>query len=181
MDMIREEYSQYIRPYYDSDEKVLVKWYRAAPDAKLVRPYTCFGSSARSELKRVPVGEVWDRQTYTRGSWGNFGGYLGVRSCSTRTGLQRGVSINQVPLNCKCVRLKVVPIQENPAGVVDGTNRVFTLSQMPISNQGVLIFINIGYQVPGTDYSITGQTVTFAAASRPQVGSVVWAYYWVYT
>ena len=179
--MVREEYEALMRPYYDSTQAVLVRWYRAHPTAELARPWTRFGASSRSPNKTAPVGEVVDLENYTRGSWGNFGGWLGKRVCEVPGGFQRGVSINQPPIPCKCAREPVIPVQEVPAGLVDGVNRIFTLTFMPISNNSCLLFVNGVAQTQGVDYSLTGPTINFAAASRPLVKSTVLAYYWVAT
>lgn len=66
-----------------------------------------------------------------------------------------------------------VPQQEIPAGVIDGMNRVFTLSLTPISNASVSVYIDGVFQRQGIDYSLTVQTIRFDGGSTPLVGNVV--------
>jgi hypothetical protein len=60
---------------------------------------------------------------------------------------------------------------ETPSGAVDSSNTVFTLATAPAG--GVLVFLDGVLQVEGTDYTISGGTITFATA--PATGSVVTA------
>src|SRR6185437_9651188 len=90
MDMIRTEYTQNMLVYTDVSTPIRVKWYRAHPKAKPIRPYTIFGASSRSGYKDPPLGEVSNLDLYIRGSWGNFGGYLGQNTCGPPGAFQRG-------------------------------------------------------------------------------------------
>jgi hypothetical protein len=110
---------------------------------------------------------------------GNPRGYLGVRPCGTPDAWLNGVSFNNPPPPCSCVREAIIPIQEVPAGTVDGVNRVFLLSQIPISAQSVLLFVNGVEQTQLVNYSISSQTLFFTPSSVPTPLSNIVAYYWV--
>jgi len=61
-------------------------------------------------------------------------------------------------------------IQETPAGTVDGTNLVFTTSQIPKDSQSILVMVN---RVPvpiTTGWSIVGNTITFVNGYQPTPG-----------
>jgi hypothetical protein len=75
------------------------------------------------------------------------------------------------------------PAAEVPAGAVNGVlvdnvpvgNTVFTLNYAPIAGSLLLTLNNLP-QTPGLNYSIAGNTITFAAA--PLNGFQPYAYYW---
>lgn len=60
---------------------------------------------------------------------------------------------------------------ETLIGVVDGVNDSFQLSEIPIDPTSVVVLIN-GIVRATNEYSITGQTVTFASGNIPPLGSV---------
>ena len=65
------------------------------------------------------------------------------------------------------------------AGTVNGSNAVFTLANPPAAGWPVLIYRNgLRLNVTNGDYTIAGQTVTFAAGQIPITGDVVNADYW---
>lgn len=70
----------------------------------------------------------------------------------------------------------ITPIDETPAGTVDGVNAVFTLSQAPKGSSHIQVFLN---GLKDTDYTlnIPAKTVTFNTA--PALGQQVRAYYFV--
>lgn len=68
-------------------------------------------------------------------------------------------------------------IQEVPTGAVDGVNDTFTLSEIPISSESLLIEVNGVVQVQGTHYTVVDDVVTFQAGAIPATESVVYAYY----
>ena len=68
-----------------------------------------------------------------------------------------------------------VPLHETPAGSVDDVNTTFTLSYTPITPTALGVFQNGLYQKQGTDYTLAGQTITFAVA--PLTGDVIVACY----
>lgn len=62
-------------------------------------------------------------------------------------------------------------IQEVPAGTVNGSNTVFTLSQTPIEADAVLVLVNGIVRKKTTEWSISGATVTFVTA--PALAQIV--------
>jgi len=181
MDMIRTEYTQNMLVYTDVSTPIRVKWYRAHPKAKPIRPYTIFGASSRSGYKDPPLGEVSNLDLYIRGSWGNFGGYLGQNTCGPPGAFQRGLSIFAPSVPCKCKREMIVPFKEVPSGTIDGMNRNFGLTKMPISNDSVLVYVNGVAQKENQDYSLTGQVLRFTNGAQPRTTSTFWVQYWYFT
>lgn len=53
---------------------------------------------------------------------------------------------------------------EIPSGTMNGTNKVFTLSQSPNPPNSLLLFLNGIEQHPGVDYTLSGATITYAVA-----------------
>ena len=66
---------------------------------------------------------------------------------------------------------------EMPAGAVDGSNGVFTLSGTPSPGVSLQVFRNGILQRTGVDFSLTGASVTFLSGASPQSGDVVQTYY----
>ncbi len=64
---------------------------------------------------------------------------------------------------------------ETPAGAVDGSNAVFTLVNTPITGAALQLFINGVLALQGTDYALSGLTVTFSSA--PSAGALLNAFY----
>jgi hypothetical protein len=160
--------------------EVPIRWYRAAPTARLFRGITAFGDSwyVNNPTFRPYVGQT---RKFNATFVGNPGGYLGVRVCGDEEAWRNGVSLYDPPEPCSCVREAIVPVQEIPAGTVDGVNRVFLVSQVPISAQSHLLFVNGVEQVQGVNYSIASQTIFFTAGSTPSINSNIVSYYWVAT
>lgn len=50
---------------------------------------------------------------------------------------------------------------ETPAGVIDGMNTVFTLANIPNPATSLQLFRNLGIAAAGTDYTLSGRTITF--------------------
>lgn len=88
-----------------------------------------------------------------------------------------GVSLFDPPLDCECEACVCLSAQEIPAGLVDNTNKVYTLSQTPVNAAGVQFYIDGMIQIQGVDYTISGQTITTSTAARPRVGNSVYAVY----
>ena len=61
-------------------------------------------------------------------------------------------------------------VLETPTGSVNGTNTVFTLSQVPFNNVAQ-VFVNGITQKISTDYTISGTTLTFT--TPPFVGAII--------
>lgn len=64
---------------------------------------------------------------------------------------------------------------ETPSGTVDGTNVTFTLSKSPSPANSLRLFKNGVLMVQGTDYTISGATITYTVA--PTGGSNHRAWY----
>lgn len=63
---------------------------------------------------------------------------------------------------------------EVPTGTVNSSNTAFTLSYTPSVAGAVIVVLNGVVQYNGTDYTITGTTITFTTA--PVTGSTIYAY-----
>ncbi len=61
-------------------------------------------------------------------------------------------------------------LKETPAGTLDGVNTVFTLSNTPTADS-LTLFVNI-LQAEGTDYTLSGATITFTVA--PEAADAGW-------
>lgn len=68
---------------------------------------------------------------------------------------------------------------EEPIGIIDGSNVVFDLAHTPDPTTSVLLFLNglLLRQGASNDYVMTGNTITFVVASTPQSGDVILATY----
>jgi len=64
---------------------------------------------------------------------------------------------------------------DRPTGLINGSNKGFTLAQTPISAQSVQLYLNGQLQTRLTDFTIIGKTVTFENA--PPLDSVLQAWY----
>lgn len=69
----------------------------------------------------------------------------------------------------------IVPKFEVPSGTINGSNTAFTLSSTPVASASVCIFLDGIAQQNGTDYTVSGTSITFLFA--PATGSVMWAVY----
>lgn len=67
------------------------------------------------------------------------------------------------------------PIQEAPAGAVNGANVSFALSQTPLDSAYVQLYLNGVFQTQGTHYTIFGTAITMIAA--PLTGQILDAVY----
>jgi hypothetical protein len=66
---------------------------------------------------------------------------------------------------------------ETPAGLVNGSNATFTLSNVPGPPDSLALYRNGLLQAQGLDYTIDANVITFATASRPQPGDILLAAY----
>jgi hypothetical protein len=66
---------------------------------------------------------------------------------------------------------------DSPAGVVDGSNTSFTLTQTPNPTTSLALYRNGMMQKSGQDFSASGNTVVFAGSSTPQPGDTLVASY----
>jgi len=181
MDSIETEFLGSVRPYFDRPDIVIpVQWYRASPSARWIDCPTAFANVINKVEGdyRPNVGINYD---FTPNRPGNAKGFLGLAKCGTNDAFLNGVSwFNPLP-PCNCAREKVIPVQEIPAGTIDGTNRTFTLSQIPMSAASLLLEVDGVTQTQGVDYSVSGATIFFAALSTPRSTDTILAYYWVQT
>jgi hypothetical protein len=54
--------------------------------------------------------------------------------------------------------------QQVPSGVINGANVTFTLANTPVSNASVKLYQNGLFMRQGTDYTISGVTITMTTA-----------------
>ena len=66
---------------------------------------------------------------------------------------------------------------EAPAGLIDGSNAVFTLASAPSPAASLQLYRNGVLQKLGLDYTLAGNAITFATASAPQVDDVLLSSY----
>jgi len=66
---------------------------------------------------------------------------------------------------------------EVPAGVINGSNGSFTLSQTPNPPASLTVYRNGLRMAIGTDYTVNGTSITFLSASIPQAGDLVTCFY----
>ena len=66
---------------------------------------------------------------------------------------------------------------EIPTGLVDGSNPLFTVHFSPVPSVSLRLYRNGVLQRQGIDYSLTLNTIIFAASSVPLGGDTVLAYY----
>ena len=66
---------------------------------------------------------------------------------------------------------------ETPAGVMDGANAIFTLSNSPNPAASLTLFRNGMLLLPALDYTLTGNSVAFSSTARPQPADVLLASY----
>lgn len=64
---------------------------------------------------------------------------------------------------------------ETPGGSINGSNTVFTLTQAPVPPASLMLFLNGVLQLQGTDYILSGSTITFTNA--PTAGAWIEAFY----
>ena len=61
------------------------------------------------------------------------------------------------------IRIGQIVRNETPRGVVDWSNTVFTLAGVPAEDT-LEVFLDGQLMLPGVDYTLTGQVVTFTTA-----------------
>lgn len=66
---------------------------------------------------------------------------------------------------------------ETPTGLVNGLNTTFTLAFTPSPAAALELYLNGLLMAQGVDYNISGNTITFLAASTPQSGDELVASY----
>ena len=66
---------------------------------------------------------------------------------------------------------------ETPAGLINGSNSIFTLAASPTPAASLQLYRNGVLQKASADYTLSANTITFTAASRPQTGDLLLASY----
>jgi len=66
---------------------------------------------------------------------------------------------------------------DSPSGIVDGSNKTFTLSQTPSPITSVAVYRNGILQKVGQDFTVNGSSLAFVAANTPQPGDTLLASY----
>jgi uncharacterized protein YoxC len=66
---------------------------------------------------------------------------------------------------------------ETPGGTMNGTNTAFILANTPAPTTSLTVFRNGLLQRVGTDFTLSGSAITFAAGSVPQASDYLRAYY----
>jgi hypothetical protein len=66
---------------------------------------------------------------------------------------------------------------ESPAGVVNGTNAIFTLAETPLPASSLRVFRNGLLQKESVDYILAVNTITFLPGSIPQIDDILQASY----
>jgi hypothetical protein len=62
---------------------------------------------------------------------------------------------------------------EAPAGIVDGSNAVFSLAATPQPSSSLTIYRNGLLQKPAVDYTLSGRNIQFVAAATPQPSDIL--------
>jgi hypothetical protein len=66
---------------------------------------------------------------------------------------------------------------EVPAGNVDGTNTLFTLTPAPFPRSSVAVWRDGLFLTPGVNFTVSGSALTFAGSATPQIGDIILASY----
>ena len=66
---------------------------------------------------------------------------------------------------------------ETPAGLINGSNMVFSLADAPSPLSSLTLYRNGVLQTANLDYTLSGNIITFASVSGPQTGDVLEASY----
>ena len=66
---------------------------------------------------------------------------------------------------------------ETPAGLLNGSNSIFTLAAAPSPPASLQLYRNGVLQKAGVDFTLSSNTINFTAASRPQSGDLLMASY----
>ena len=137
-----------------------------------------FGKRAYAATK-VVVGQI-------TGDTASGTGSVLVTTPNTRTAawakLGGGLSLANGILSDTAVAFPT-PAAEVPAGIIDGNNAVFTLTNAPLANTQLIIRNGLTLFPAAGDYSITGNQITFSATAPngsavPQPGDTLVAVYW---
>jgi hypothetical protein len=62
---------------------------------------------------------------------------------------------------------------ETPGGTIDGNNNTFALANTPNPSTSLALYRNGILMKPGLDFTLTGNSITFASAMVPQIADVL--------
>jgi len=71
--------------------------------------------------------------------------------------------------------LKKFEVKETPAGSINGSNQSFSIASTPHENEAVELYLNGLYLIEGTDYTLSGTSITMTPA--PALGQSLKAQY----
>ncbi len=66
---------------------------------------------------------------------------------------------------------------ETPSGTANGVNASFTLANAPSPSSSLELYRNGILQMPGVDYTLSGNSITFLSHSLPQPNDILQAFY----
>jgi len=85
-------------------------------------------------------------------------------------------AINKLEQTIRLIGAYLFADNETPAGLVDGTNKIFTLANTPDPASSLRVYLDGMYQAPaGEDYNLSNITITFINA--PSVDVILRVYY----
>ncbi|MBI3695461.1 MAG: hypothetical protein HY238_11570 [Acidobacteria bacterium] len=79
--------------------------------------------------------------------------------------------------SCGSVHVPVFLDAVTPVGTIDGSNAVFTLSPAPSPPESLTLTKNGLVEKAGSDFTLSGGTITFTAGAIPQAGDTLLAWY----
>lgn len=79
------------------------------------------------------------------------------------------------PYSISSTGVSVTPFSEVPSGTINSSNKIFTLANTPAAAAGVQVTLDGVVQVNGTDFTVSGTTITFVSA--PVTSSTIYAFY----
>lgn len=66
---------------------------------------------------------------------------------------------------------------ETPVGAINGSNVTFTLAHIPGPASSLILFLNGVFMIQGTNYTLSGLTITMDAGSVPVASDILTAFY----
>jgi len=129
----------------------------------------------RAESEHTRADTAWNRLIELEGEVRKSGVTIHSLQDEVRK-LQDEVQKKPIPVEVRFSRAARVHT-ERPQGVIDGVNRVFTLTREPSDQTQVTVLVDRMPQDPDTDYSILGRTITFRDDAIPTRLSMIRVYY----
>jgi hypothetical protein len=102
----------------------------------------------------------------------SFGGIDGAAGT-----LSDCVHVDGTSGSCGAASVVAFVDSEVPAGNVDGTNTLFTLTPAPFPTSSVAVWRNGVFLTPGVNFTVSGSALTFPGATTPQIGDIILASY----